>query len=212
MEERKEAKESKGERHGDKKKGRERKKEKEREKGEKKGWKKRGQRKEREVKKEKGKGKRKREREKEERKERKKTRSELGDKEEKGEQRGRKAHLLYEDRKAWKGERKEKGKKGKRKIEQMNMLYTSYIIILLLFLFKHIVTQRTDVCCSWYSGNLSSQVVGFISREWWIAHNLLITNLLIKIARLQIKLTVRLTIFSVHLSVQQITHISQFLQ
>lgn len=89
-----------------------------------------------------------REREKEERKERKKTRSVLGDKEEKGEQRGRKAHLLYEDRKAWKGERKEEGKKGKRKIEQMNMLCTSYIIILLLFLFKHIVTQRTDVCCS----------------------------------------------------------------
>ena len=153
-----------------------------------------------------------REREKEERKERKKARSKLGDKEEKGEQRGRKAHLLYEEREAWKGERKEKGKKGKRKIEQMNMLCTSYIIILLLFLFKHIVTQRTDVCCSRYSGNLSSQVVGFISREWWIAHNLLIKNLLIKIARLQIKLTERLTVFSIHLSVQQIIHISQFLQ
>ena len=135
---------------------------------------KRGQRKERRVKKRKKGRKKERERKKEERKERKKARSVLGDKEEKGEQRGRKAHLLYEERKAWKGERKEEGKEGKRKIEQMNMLCTSYIIILLLFLFKHIVTQRTDVCCSRYSGNLSSQVVGFISGEWWIAHNLLI--------------------------------------
>ena len=109
---------------------------------------KRGQRKERRVKKGKKGRKKERERKKEERKERKKARSELGYKEEKGEQRGKRANLSYEERKAWKGERKEEGKKGKRKIVQMNMLCTSYIIIFLLFFFKHIVAQRTDVCCS----------------------------------------------------------------
>lgn len=55
-------------------------------------------------------------------------------------------------------------------------IFTSPLIVFLLFFFKHIISQGTNVSGGWYSGNLSSQIVGFISCKRWIAYNLLSKN------------------------------------
>lgn len=55
-------------------------------------------------------------------------------------------------------------------------IFTSPFIVLLLFFFKHVISQGTNVSGGWYSGNLSSQIIGFTSRKRWIAYNLLSQN------------------------------------